>query len=118
MLIRRWRIFSVFKYNNLIKNLFFISRYAKVNRKHIIHVPKNITIEEAAGIPEVWLTAFLNLRILGKINKNQNVMIYAGASGVGTAAIQIAKFYEADTFFTCSTQDKIDFCLKSENRFI
>lgn len=83
-----------------------------MNKHHIIPVPKNISIEEAAGIPEVWLTAFLNLRILGKIDKSQNVMIYAGASGVGTAAIQIAQFYGSNAFFTCSTQDKMDFCLK------
>jgi len=39
-------------------------------------------------------------------------MIYAGASGVGTAAIQLANWFEAKAFFTCSSQEKIDFCLK------
>lgn len=78
----------------------------------MLNLPKNITIEDAAGIPEVWLTAYLNLRILGQLNKGQNVMIYAGASGVGTAAIQIVKWFEANAYFTCSTEEKIDFCMK------
>ena len=77
-------------------------------------IPQHISVEDAAAIPEAWLTAFLNLRMIGFLNKNHNVMVYAGASGVGTAAIQLIRYFEANAYFTCSTQDKIDFCIKSD----
>ena len=89
-----------------------MKRYAKVNKNHVMNIPANISLEDAAGIPEVWLTAFLNLRLIGQVKKDDNVMVYAGASGVGTAAIQLIKWFDANAYFTCSTQEKIDFCEK------
>lgn len=50
--------------------------------------------------------------MLGNLDKGQNVMIYAGASGVGTAAIQLCDWFGAKAFFTASTEDKIAFCEK------
>ncbi|WP_342540277.1 alcohol dehydrogenase catalytic domain-containing protein [Heyndrickxia sp. FSL K6-6286] len=56
-----------------------------------IKIPDDFSFEEAAAIPEVFLTAYLNLFELGQLEKNQTVLIHAGASGVGTAAIQLAR---------------------------
>lgn len=109
MFIEWRRICGVKILDILVKNKY---RYARVNKDHVIKVPKNISVEDAAGIPEVWLTAYLNLRILGNLTKNENVMIYAGASGVGTAAIQMVKWFGGNSYFTCSTKEKIDFCKK------
>ena len=50
------------------------------------------------------------------MNKNQNVMIYAGASGVGTSLIQLAKHYGLKSYVTCSTKKKISLCQKYTNQ--
>jgi tumor protein p53-inducible protein 3 len=44
------------------------------------------------------------------LEEKKNVMVYAGASGVGTAALQIINYYGATSFFTCSNNEKIEFC--------
>ncbi|EGR30536.1 tumor protein p53 inducible protein 3, putative [Ichthyophthirius multifiliis] len=88
------------------------AQYTKVHQDHIIEIPENLNFSEAASITECWLTAFMLLRFIGKLQKNENVLIYAGASGVGTAAIQLCKHYEANAIITTSSKEKVDFCLK------
>ena len=46
-------------------------------------IPSNLSVIEAAGIPEVWLTAYQLLKFCANIKSGQTVMVYAGASGVG-----------------------------------
>lgn len=53
--------------------------------------PANLSFGEAAGVPEVWLTAYQSLFLLAHLRKGEDVLIHAGASGVGIAAIQMAK---------------------------
>ncbi|KAF8627423.1 hypothetical protein AX17_006238 [Amanita inopinata Kibby_2008] len=71
--------------------------------------PSHLNWIEAASIPEVFLTAFQALSLLGEIKQDDDVLIHAGASGVGVAAIQLARFFGArNVIATTSTQDKID----------
>lgn len=56
-----------------------------------IHKPESVSFEEASAIPEVWFTAYQALFFVGEFQKGQDVLIHAGASGVGIAAIQLAK---------------------------
>ena len=49
-----------------------------------MNIPNNLSLEDSAALPEAWLTAYLKLKILGEVKKNDRVLIYAGASGVGT----------------------------------
>ena len=66
---------------------------------------------EAAAISEVFLTAYQTLFWLGNLQENETVLIHAGASGVGTAAIQLAKVLKnAQVIITTSNQEKLDFC--------
>lgn len=62
-----------------------------VPRSLLMPVPAGLSFEEAAAIPEAWLTAFLNLFREGSLAPGEVVLLHAGASGVGTAAIQLAK---------------------------
>jgi len=73
-------------------------------------IPQHFTFEEAASIPEAYLTAFLNLRILGNVSKGDFVLIYAAASGVGTAAIQLVKEMGGIPIAVASSQEKLEFC--------
>src|SRR5688572_7299407 len=64
--------------------------------------PKNLTMEEAASIPLVGLTAWQTLIERGNLKKGQSVFIQAGSGGVGTFAIQLAKHLEATVATTTS----------------
>ena len=70
-------------------------------------VPKNVDLTVAAGIPEAFLTAFVNLVIEGGLASGQTALIHAGASGVGLAAIQVAKFLGARVAATTRTAAKL-----------
>lgn len=78
------------------------AEYAAVDEKMLIPINEGMTFEQAAAIPEVFLTAFLALNWLGKVQKGENVLIHAAAGGVGTAAIQIAKNMGANVLITAS----------------
>ena len=55
---------------------------------------------------QVWLTAYLELKWLGKLQEGEDVLIHAGGSGVGTAAIQLAKALGARVFVTAGSDEK------------
>jgi putative PIG3 family NAD(P)H quinone oxidoreductase len=75
-----------------------------------IPVPDTMSWEEAGAIPEVFLTAFLNLFTLGRLQSGERVLIHAAASGVGTAAIQLARAAGARVFATAGSDDKLAYC--------
>ena len=78
------------------------AEYTAVDEEMLIPISNEMTFEEAAAIPEVFLTAFLALSWLGKVSENENVLIHAAAGGVGTAAIQLAKNMGANVIITAS----------------
>ena len=54
-------------------------------------LPKGFSFEQAAGVPEVYATAYLNLRLVGEIQKGETFFINGGEGGLGIACIQLAK---------------------------
>ena len=78
------------------------AEYISVNENDLALKPKNLTMEEAASIPLVGLTAWQALVEIGKIQKGQKVFIQAGSGGVGTFAIQLAKHLGAFVATTTS----------------
>lgn len=74
-------------------------------------IPDNMTFEQASAIPEVFLTAYSNLVWLGDMQKGHLVLIHAGASGVGTAAIQLVQALGGSSIVTAGTKEKRDACL-------
>jgi putative PIG3 family NAD(P)H quinone oxidoreductase len=75
-------------------------------------IPGALKDEEAAAIPEVFLTAFLNLFMIGEVKPGDAVLVHGGGSGVGTAAIQVIKEAGARSIVTAGTEEKCDRCLK------
>lgn len=61
-----------------------------VDRRMVLHLPERLSFTKAAAIPEVFLTAYQALYRQAKVRSGEYVLIHAGASGVGTAAIQLA----------------------------
>jgi tumor protein p53-inducible protein 3 len=76
-----------------------------------MRIPDSFSFEEAAAIPEVFLTAYLNLFVLGGLKRDQTVLIHAGASGVGTAAIQLVREAGAGSIVTAGSEEKRSTCL-------
>ncbi|KIW31461.1 uncharacterized protein PV07_03109 [Cladophialophora immunda] len=87
------------------------AEYIAVSTHTLIHKPKNLTWEEAAGIPETWFTALQAMYFVGGYKPGQSILWHAGAGGVALAGIQLAKADGASAIYvTTSTQEKIDFC--------
>ncbi len=74
---------------------------------HTMPIPQNMSWEDAAAIPEVFLTASLTLRMLGRLDEGEVALIHSASSGVGTAAIQIARELGARTLATSRTRERL-----------
>lgn len=79
------------------------------HERQLLRVPEGVSLGDAAAIPEVFLTAWDALVVQGGLTSGRWALVHAGASGVGTAAIQIAKAIGARIAVTCSTP-KMDAC--------
>ena len=77
----------------------------------LMPIPASWSLEEAAGMPEVFFTAFLNLFLEGDLGEGESVLIHGGASGVGTAAVQLAREAGCRVFVTAGTDEKTARCL-------
>ena len=79
----------------------------------VIPVPDQMSLIQAASIPEVWCTVYLNLMFeAGGMKSGDVFYVQAGASGVGLAAIQFAKLLGAKVITTVGADDKADFVKK------
>lgn len=82
------------------------AEYAAVDYPMVMKVPDSLSLAQAAAIPEGYATAYLNLFTEGKLQKNETVLVHAGASSVGIAVQQIAKTYGAKVFATVRSDEK------------
>ncbi len=85
---------------------------AAVHHGSAMHVPAALSDEEAAAIPEVFLTAFVNLFMLAEVKSGESVLIHGGGSGVGTASIQLLREAGARSIVTAGSDAKCDQCLR------
>jgi len=76
-----------------------------------MHVPDGLSDEEAAALPEVFLTAFLNLFLLARLREGESVLLHGGGSGVGTAGTTLAKLAGARVLVTAGSPEKCELCL-------
>jgi len=84
-----------------------------VHERMLMPIPANLSFEQAAAIPEVFFTAYDALIDKANLQAGDTVLIHAGASGVGTAAIQLARVMGASTIFTTSRSAwKLEKCLQ------
>jgi putative PIG3 family NAD(P)H quinone oxidoreductase len=87
------------------------ARYTVIHQQMAMPIPDNLSFQEAAGIPEAFLTAYQALVQLGQLQAGQTVLIHAGGSGVGTAAIQLSREIGARIIITAGSDQKVQRCL-------
>jgi putative PIG3 family NAD(P)H quinone oxidoreductase len=75
---------------------------------HLMPVPAGFSMEEAAAVPEVFLTAWQGLRRLGGLGEGDVALVHAAGSGVGTAAVQVARELGATPVGTARTAAKLE----------
>lgn len=81
------------------------AQYAVAPQKYLVTKPANLTFEEASALPMASVTALQALRNIGNLQKGQHVLIYGGGGGVGTFAIQLAKYFGAEVTVVCGTKN-------------
>lgn len=83
---------------------------AAVPSGQLMPIPEDLSFAEAAAIPEAFLTAYMNLFGLGQLKAGEIVLVHAGGSGVGTAAIQLARQAGAQVIVTVGSGEKGQKC--------
>lgn len=76
----------------------------------VLPVPDGLSLQQAGGLPEVFATAWLNLYHEGALTPGERVLLHAGASGVGSAVIQLARAMGNPVFVTVGSDAKIETC--------
>lgn len=88
------------------------AEYCAVPVLQTLPIPKGFSFVQAASLPEVYMTAWNNVVKLGRLAKGEKFLVQGGTSGVGMAAIQIAKqLYQATIYATAGTHEKRQVCL-------
>ena len=82
-----------------------LAEYVTAPERSVVFKPEQISYEEAATLPMAALTALQALRDKASIQKGQKALIVGSAGGVGTFAIQLAKYFEAEVTGVCSSKN-------------
>ena len=77
----------------------------------LLPVPERLDLLHAAALPEALATAWMALRLVGRLAAGERVLLHAGASGIGTAMIQICRAWGNPCFATVGSEDKRARCL-------
>ena len=84
------------------------AEYVSVPRENILPIPDKLSFEEASSIPLVFLTAWHMLTTRAHLTAGETVLVWGAGSGVGSAAIQVAKLLGAKVVATAGSADKLD----------
>jgi NADPH2:quinone reductase len=86
------------------------AQFCPVHETHALPVPPNLSLIEAAAIPETVFTVWHNVFQRGALKAGETLLVHGGSSGIGTAAIQLAKASGARVIVTAGTADKCQAC--------
>ncbi|NNE39198.1 MAG: NAD(P)H-quinone oxidoreductase [Gammaproteobacteria bacterium] len=86
------------------------AEYVAADAVSCLPVPKGLDMIQAASLPEALFTVWSNIMDVGHLLEGQSILIHGGASGIGTAAIQLAKCHGATVITTARNEDKCRFC--------
>ncbi len=86
------------------------AEYCAAPASHCLPVPKNLSLLEAAGVPENFFTVWVNVFGTCQLKAGERFLVHGGSSGIGLTAIQLAKAFGAEVFTTVGNADKAAFC--------
>jgi NADPH:quinone reductase-like Zn-dependent oxidoreductase len=81
-----------------------------VDGRHVLPVPDGLSLTEAAALPEVYATVWLNLFQLAALKPGEKVLLHAGASGIGSAAIQLCKAFGNPCWVSVGSKERLAYC--------
>lgn len=85
--------------------------YCLAPAEQCLPVPPGLDMAQAAALPENWFTVWTNIADRGQLKPGESILIHGGASGIGVAAIQLAKLLGAARIFaTAGTEEKCRYC--------
>ena len=84
------------------------AEYVAVKQDMLMPIPKGLTLEEAAALPEAYATSYLNLFLEGHLQPGQNLFVSAGGSGLASVAIPMAKAFGARVVTSVRTPEKAE----------
>jgi NADPH2:quinone reductase len=88
------------------------AEFCAVHETNALPVPAGLSMVEAAAIPEAFFTVWSNLFMRAKLAAGETVLIHGGASGIGTAAIMLAKAFGATVIVTAGSSERCAACVK------
>ena len=88
------------------------AEYVAAPSVQCLPVPKGLTLEEAAGLPETFFTVWVNVFQRGALKNNETLLVQGGSSGIGVTAIQMARAFGHRVFVTAGTAEKCAQCEK------
>ena len=88
------------------------AEYCLASAAHCLPLPKGLSFEQAAGLPETFFTVWSNVFDRAQLQSNETLLVHGGSSGIGTTAIQLAKIFHAKIIVTAGSEAKCQFCMK------
>ena len=86
------------------------AEYCLATASICLPVPKKISLQHAAGIPETFFTVWTNVFERGQLKSGETLLVHGGSSGIGTTSIQLGKAFGATVYTTAGTQEKCEYC--------
>ncbi|MBC3207994.1 zinc-binding dehydrogenase [Pseudomonas sp. SWRI111] len=81
-----------------------------VDGRHVLPIPEGVSLIEAAALPEVYATVWLNVFQLAALKPGEKVLLHAGASGIGSAAIQLCKAFGNPCWVSVGSAERLAYC--------
>ncbi|WP_122611952.1 zinc-binding dehydrogenase [Pseudomonas viridiflava] len=81
-----------------------------VDGRHVLPVPERVSLIEAAALPEVYATVWLNVFQLAALKPGEKILLHAGASGIGSAAIQLCKAFGNPCWVSVGSAERLAYC--------
>jgi NADPH2:quinone reductase len=86
------------------------AEYCAIPEGQCLPVPNNLSMVEAASLPETFFTVWSNVFDRAKLQPGESLLVHGGSSGIGVTAIQMAKALGSKVYVTAGSADKLEFC--------
>ncbi len=87
------------------------AEYCTASHGSVLPIPGGLSVDEAASLPETYFTVWHNVFERGALKPGEWLLVHGGSSGIGVAAIQFAKAFNAKVMITAGSKEKCDACI-------